>query len=234
MRTFLVGSFLGLVAIPALAMAMPEPQPMSTMVSLIYELADANHDGVVDRSELEASLASFRDQVRPGFERDWSVMIRVAGADPKSGIIDFPAAARGTLALYDRADTDHDDVVTPQEMKALLATLPEDEREAAAEFLTTADANFDGTVDASELASLRTDVETYLAAQARDPDAVPEGGSVSKAETLKGFLDRADAIRDDATTRFDRIAGTGTSVKLAVLENDVGRVAEALPPAGER
>lgn len=234
MRAFLFGSFLGVVAMPALATAMPEPQPLSTMVSLIYEMADANHDGVVDRSELEASIASFRDQVRPGFERDWSVMIRVAGADPQAGGIDFPAAARGTLALYDRADVDHDDVVTPQEMQALLATMPEDERDAAAEFMSTTDANFDGTVDASELASLRTDVETYLAAQARDPDAVPEGGSVSKAETLQTFLDRADAVRDDAMARFDRIAGTGTSVKLAVLENDVGRVAEALPPAGER
>lgn len=178
MRAILFGSFLGLVTMPALATAMPEPQPMATMVSLIYEMADANHDGVVDRSELEASIASFQAQVRPGFERDWSVMIRVAGADATSGVIDFPAAARGTLALYDRADADHDDVVTREEMKALLATLPEDEREAAAEFMTTADANFDGTVDASELASLRTDVETYLAAQARDPDAVPEGGVV--------------------------------------------------------
>lgn len=231
MRAFLFGSFLGLVAMPALATAMPEPQPLATMVSLIYEMADANHDGVVDRSELEASIASFRAQVRPGFERDWSVMIRVAGADPKAGIIDFPAAARGTLALYDRADTDHDDVVTPQEMKALLAKLPEDEREAAAEFMTTADANFDGIVDASELASLRTDVETYLAAQARDPDAVPEGGVVSKADTLKGFLDRADAIREDATARFDRIAAAGAPVKLSALQIDIGRVASAAPEA---
>lgn len=205
---------------------------MATMVSLIYEMADANHDGVVDRSELEASIASFQAQVRPGFERDWSVMIRVAGADATSGVIDFPAAARGTLALYDRADADHDDVVTREEMKALLATLPEDEREAAAEFMTTADANFDGTVDASELASLRTDVETYLAAQARDPDAVPEGGVVSKAETLKGFLDRADAIREDATARFDRIAAAGAPVKLSTLQIDIGRVASAAPEAG--
>ncbi|MGU3560548.1 hypothetical protein [Methylobacterium radiotolerans] len=187
---------------------------------------------MIDRSELEASIASFQAQVRPGFERDWSVMIRVAGADATSGIIDFPAAARGTLALYDRADADHDDVVTPEEMKALLATLPEDEREAAAEFMTTADANFDGTVDASELASLRTDVETYLAAQARDPDAVPEGGAVSKAETLKGFLERADAIREDAMARFDRVAAAGAPVKLSALQIDIGSVASAAPEAG--
>ncbi|MGU3661150.1 hypothetical protein [Methylobacterium fujisawaense] len=232
MRALFFGSFLGLVAMPALAAAMPEPQPMATMVSLIFEMADANHGGVVDRAELEASIASFRAQVRPGFERDWSVMIRVAGADPTSGAIDFPAAARGTLALYDRADADHDDVVTLEEMKALLATLPEDEREAAAEFLTTADANFDGTVDASELASLRTDVETYLAAQARDPDTVPEGGVVSKAETLKGFLERADAIREDAMARFDRIAAAGAPVKLSALQIDIGRVASAAPEAG--
>ena len=109
-----------------------------------------------------------------------------------------------------------------------------DVREAAAEFMATADDNFDGTIDAAELSGLRTDVETYLAAEARDPDTVPEGGVVLKAATLQAFLDRADAVRDDAMARFDRIAGTGTSVKLAVLEVDVGRVAEALPPAGER
>lgn len=229
MRALFIGSFLGLVTMPALAAAMPEPQPLASTVSQIFAAADANHDGVIDRPELESAIASFRDQVRPGFEHDWSVMIGVAGADPKAGVIDFPAAARGTLALYDRADTDHDDVVTPHEMKALLATMSGDEREAAAEFMATADANGDGTVDASELASLRTDVEAYLAAQARDPDAVPDGGVVSKAETLQGFLDRADAVREDALARFDRIASAGAPVKLSALQIDVGRVASAAP-----
>jgi Ca2+-binding EF-hand superfamily protein len=234
MRALFIGSFLGLVAVPALAAAMPEPQPLAATVSAIFAAADVDHDGVVDRKELEAAIAGFRDQVRPGFEHDWSIMLRVAGADPEADGIDFPAAARGTLALYGLADTNHDDVVTPEETRAFLATMSGDEREAAAEFMTTADADADGKVDAAELASLRTDVESYLAAQARDPDQVPEGGVVSKSATLQGFVERADAVRNDAMARFDRIAGAGTSAKLAVLEIDVGRVAEALPPAGER
>jgi Ca2+-binding EF-hand superfamily protein len=233
MRALFIGSFLGLVAAPALAAAMPEPQPLASTVSAIFAMADANHDGVVDRSELETALASFKEQVRPGFEHDWSVMVRVAGADPTADAIDFPAAARGTLALYGLADTNHDDVVTADEARALLATMTGDEREAAAEFMTTADANGDGTVDASELSALRTDVETYLAAQARDPDEVPEGGVVSKAATLQGFLDRADAVREDAMARFERIAAAGAPVKLTALQLDVGRVASALPE-GER
>lgn len=234
MRALFIGSFLGLVALPALAAAMPEPQPLATTVSAIFAAADANRDGIVDRKELETALATFREQVRPGFEHDWSIMLRVAGADPKADGIDFPAAARGTLALYALADANHDDVVTPTEIATFLATLSGDEREAAAEFMTTADADLDGTVDAAELASLRADVEGYLAAQARDPDQVPEGGVVSKAATLQGFVDRADAVRDDALARFERIAGAATSVKLAVLEIDVGRVADALPPGEDR
>ncbi len=234
MRALFIGSFLGLVAVPALAAAMPEPQPLAATVSAIFAAADVDHDGVVDRRELEAAIAGFREQVRPGFEHDWGVMMRVAGVDPMAPGIDFPTAARGALALYERADANHDDVVTPEEARAFLTTMSGDVREAAAEFMATADDNFDGTIDAAELSGLRTDVETYLAAEARDPDTVPEGGVVLKAATLQAFLDRADAVRDDAMARFDRIAGTGTSVKLAVLEVDVGRVAEALPPAGER
>jgi hypothetical protein len=87
--------------------------------------------------------------------------------------------------------------------------------------------------ETEELSALRTDVETYLAAQARDPDTVPEGGVVSKAATLQGFLDRADAVREDAMARFERIAAAGAPVKLASLQLDVGRVASALPD-GER
>lgn len=234
MRALSIGSFLGLVAVPALAAAMPEPQPLATTVSAIFAAADVDHDGLVDRKELEAALAGFRDQVRPGFEHDWGVMMRVAGVDPSAPGIDFPTAARGALSFYDRADANHDDVVTPEETRAFLATMSGDVREAAAEFMATADDNFDGTIDASELAGLRTDVEAYLAAEARDPDSVPEGGVVRKADTLQSFLDRADAVRDDALARFDRIAGTEKSVKLAVLEIDVGRVAEALPPTEER
>lgn len=234
MRALFIGSFLGLVAVPALAAAMPEPQPLAATVSAIFAEADADHDGLVDRKELETAIGAFRDRVRPGFEHDWGVMMRVAGVDPAASGIDFPAAARGALSLYGLADADHDDVVTPAEARAFLATMSGDEREAAAEFMTTADANGDGTVDAAEIAALRTDVETYLAAEARDPDTVPEGGVVLKAATLQAFLDRADAVRDDAMARFERIAGAETSVKLAVLEVDVGRMAEALPPADGR
>ena len=55
---------------------------------------------------------------------------------------------------------------------------------------------------------------------------------MSKADTLKGFLDRADAIREDAMARFDRIAAAGAPVKLSALQIDIGRVASAAPEAG--
>ena len=99
MRALFIGSFLGLVAVPALAAAMPEPQPLAATVSAIFAAADVDHDGVVDRRELEAAIAGFREQVRPGFEHDWGVMMRVAGVDPMAPGIDFPTAARGALAL---------------------------------------------------------------------------------------------------------------------------------------
>lgn len=230
MRAFALGSLACLIVLPSLAQAMPEPQPLAPLVSAIYAAADADGDGLVTRAELDGALTSFEARTKPDFERDWATMLRVAGLDGKADRIDFPAAVRGALALYVRADADGDDRITADEMRAFAATLPGDDGDAALESMATADADMDGTVDPSELASVRKDLENYLAVQAIDPDAVPEGSVVLKSETLARFVERAQAVRVDALGRFERVSANGGSAQVSLLQADANRVAEALTP----
>ena len=230
MRALALGSLACLIVLPSLAWAMPEPQPLAPQVSEIYAAADADGDGLVTRTELDGALSALEARTKPDFERDWAAMLRVAGIDGKADRIDFPAAVRGALALYAKADANGDDRVTIDEARSFVETLAEDDREAAMEAMSIADADMDGIVDPSELASVRKDLENYLAAQAVDPDAVPEGGVVLKAETLSRFVERAQAVKADALGRFERVSANGGSAQVALLQADANRVAEAVAP----
>ena len=230
MRALVLGSLTCLIALPSAVLAMPEPQPLASLASAIYSAADADGDGLVTRTELDAALVSFSNRTQPDFERDWATMLRVAGVDERADRIDFPAAVRGALGLYGRADVDGDDRVTEAEKLALVATLPEDDRDAALELMASADADMDGVVDPTELANVRQEVENYLAAQAVDPDAVPADGVVLKTDTLARFMERAEALKADTLLRFELVAANGGSAQVSLLRSDADRVAEAVAP----
>ena len=229
MRATLIGSFIAF-ALPSMVQAMPEPQPLASMASAIYVAADADGDGLVTRAELDGALAALEARTPMDFERDWATMLRVAGIDAKADRVDYPAAVRGALALYGHADANGDDRVTADEMRAFAATLPEDDRDAALEMMATGDADTDGVVDSSEMASVRKDLENYLATQAVDPDSVPEDSHVLKSETLAGFVERARAVRWDVVGRFERVSANGGSAQVSLLQADANRVAGAIAP----
>ena len=98
---------------PAAAAPSPDTQPttraqMQAMIADRFAKMDANHDGFVTEAELSGGR---------NVGGNAAAMIARLDSD-KDGKVSLAELSARTLAMFDRADANHDGIVTPEERQA--------------------------------------------------------------------------------------------------------------------